>query len=378
MPGALHHRIITRQALASCRIADGARLSSDYCIWPDDFHSRYEEIKPYLFIKDGIEFHYLPHTPVEEFYRYWRFLPDKGVTRQAGTRPNDNQRMAEAGFAFYQERIVAALRRGEKDEAYKYLGCLLHLLEDQCFGIHALEGPEGTDIFVLDRLSGMPVCKKLCALPLSEKLYGLTVTPQVFTGDAKEFVPLLYRRYAASAEFSRRELFRMAMEYINGTENEDVIRACEKNMFLCAVQQAADTTAALFALAGGTHEVMSERSLGDFEPFFYPVGGGGSFPLRKCGFDNGVISFGVNHEAKLLYDLPESLYRRFRGKIYGSGIGRVQIKIINAGKAVESFTLTGDESITLSIDAPNGVFGIVSYAVAGSGELHLADAVLSI
>ena len=34
----------------------------------------------------------------------------------------------------------------------KYLGVLLHVLQDACFGIHALEGPGGSDLFFFDRL----------------------------------------------------------------------------------------------------------------------------------------------------------------------------------------------------------------------------------
>lgn len=44
------------------------------------------------------------------------------------------------------------LRDGNETEAMKYLGVLLHVLQDACFGVHALEGPGGCDLFFFDRL----------------------------------------------------------------------------------------------------------------------------------------------------------------------------------------------------------------------------------
>ena len=193
MPGELIHQTITAQALLSNGITDAAALAESYCCYPDYyFDDRCKEVQPYMYFHEGIQFHYPPHTPVEEFYRYWN-RNEKGNYLMS-TRSNDNIRHTEAGFRYYMEKVVALLRQNERDEAWKYLGCLLHFLEDAVFGLHALEGADGTDIFVLDRLSGSNVTRELCKIALPQKCLTQTVEPQIFSDNVAEAVSLLYAR----------------------------------------------------------------------------------------------------------------------------------------------------------------------------------------
>ena len=374
MPGAFHHRSITRQALASAGITDAGKLAEDYCIYPDCFHSRYEEISPYLFIMDKVEFHYIPHTPVDEFYRYWDHIPGEG-TRMLSTLENRNLRFTEAGFKFYLEKSVAALRSGEREEAWKFLGCLLHFLEDSVFGVHALEGTDGTDIYVLDRLTGKDVAKYICSIPLNEELLSLQVTPQIFAFDISEAVAILYAKQAKAAASSRQALFDMALGFITGNPSRDV-RAGEKVMFLNALQLAADTIATTLAIAEQRAVPSPRRELAEFEPFHYPIGGGGSFQLRKYSVSSNTISFGVNLEARLLYHLPEKSYSRFTALLCGRDAGGAEVEIINHGRTVKSFTIDTNTPVPVEIPEPGGVFGFITRAGRGKGELSVADGIL--
>ena len=141
MPDAATHSKITQCALESCGLeatGKNSALVNDYCRFPDEFYGpRRNEIAPYTFMRDGIQFHYPPHTPYEEAYRYWNadetcriFHSHKFI--------NHNFEFMLAGFQFHFSRIIDCLKNNQADEARKFLGCLIHTLEDSTFGLHAL------------------------------------------------------------------------------------------------------------------------------------------------------------------------------------------------------------------------------------------------
>lgn len=371
MPSSRHHQAMTRAAVAGAEVVNAEKLEERYCLYPDIFHSNYEEIAPYLYIHDKVEFHYLPHTPVDEFYRYWDHIPGKG-TKLLNVGENKNLEYTESGFRFYLEKSVECLQKGVDDKAWKFMGCLLHFLEDSAFGVHAMEGVDGTDIYVLDRMSGKDVAKYLCSIPLSEALNEERFTPEIFAGNVDEAVALLYCRCARAAASSRQALFDMALEYLTGKAERSTAEN-EKIMFRNAAQLACDTLATVIAIAKGEALPAKERELADFEPFFYPIGGGGSFQLRKYERRDNTITFGVNLEAKLLYHLPEKCYRNFTVKVSGNDIGSVIIEVINHGETVQTLTVSGDEVITIDIPAPGGVFGFVTRPQSGRGEVVISE-----
>jgi hypothetical protein len=220
MPGKIIHNTITAQALASCKITGASALAQDYCCYPDFyFEENREEAVPYMFFYGGIQFHYPPQTPVEEFYRYWD--NKDGRNYLLSTRANDNIRHVEAGFRYYLNKTVALLKENNRNEAWKYLGCLLHFLEDSTFGLHALEGADGTDIFVLDRLSGKNVTKELCKTELPPECFSQTVEPEIISDDIEETVALLYARYVRDTAASRQTLFDQAAALLFGVSKRD-------------------------------------------------------------------------------------------------------------------------------------------------------------
>ena len=372
MPGKYHHQMITRQALKSAGVSGSPLLIEEYSSYPDNVHRRYEEISPYLFVKDDIEFHYPPHTPVDQFYRYWNCAPGQG-TFMVDREENGNVLFAEAGFKFYAEHFIAAFKQGEIDEAWKFLGCLLHFLEDSAFGIHAFEGPDGTDIYVLDRMSGKNIAKYICSIPLDEAVVELTVEAQIIASDIEEFVARLYCRYVEATAVSRRAVFDMALEHLTG-KGENTLAENQRTMFLSAVQLAADCIATLMAICEDNAAVEKQRKLSEFTPFYYPIGGGGSFQLRRYEVDGNDFVFGVNLEARLLFDIP-AIYRSFRGRIVSREVENTSVEVINNGEVQQSFKLDGNADIDIEVENPGGVFGVKVRAPRGKGELTFADGV---
>ena len=370
MPSSIHHRAMTRAAVAGANAANAQMLAEHYCLYPDNFHRSYDEISPYMYLHNKVEFHYLPHTPVDEFYRYWDHIPGEG-TRLLQVGDNKNLEYTESGFRFYLENSIACLKKGKDEDAWKFMGCLLHFLEDSAFGVHAMEGVDGTDIYVLDRMSGKDVAKYLCSIPLSEALNEEQFIPEIFAGTIEEAVPLLYCRCARAAASSRKALFDMALEFLTGKSARSTAEN-EKIMFRNAAQLACDTLATVIAIAKGETLTGKERQLADFEPFFYPIGGGGSFQLRKYALSGNTITFGVNLEAKLLYHLPEKFHSKFTVKVSGNEISGVIIEVVNHGEIERTITVRDDEEITIDIPSPGGVFGFVTRPESGRGELILS------
>ena len=171
MPGHFTHRSLTRAALqalpawARDRLpAEAERLLLDECCMNPDryfdlFALGHDRVKPYTLLIDGIQFHYLPNTPIEGEYKYWSVVEDaegRRRLRRLRVEENENWRHAREGFTFYIERASAALREGRFVDAMNFLGILLHTLEDASTFLHSLEGPDGVDIFALNRLVPPP------------------------------------------------------------------------------------------------------------------------------------------------------------------------------------------------------------------------------
>lgn len=372
MPNKYHHQIITRQALKSAGITDAPLLVEEYSSFPDNFHRDYDNIAPYMFIMDKVEFHYPPHTPVDQFYRYWEHIPHQR-TVMLDREENHNSTFAEAGFRFYFEHCIEALQNGKREEAWKFLGCLLHFLEDSAFGIHTLEGPDGTDIYVLDRMSGKQFAKYICSIPPDDALTELEVVPQILASNIDEAVARLYFRYVEATAISRQAAFDIALEYIIG-KSRHTLPENQRTMFLSAVQLAADTAATILAIAENRAPEFSQRNLCDFAPFHYPIGGGGRFQLARYELNGNDFTFGVNLEARLLFKIP-AVYKCFSGRIISSNVENTTIEIINNGNVCQTLQLNGDMDIALDIHSPGGVFGLRCTAPSGKGEITLAGGV---
>ena len=370
MPGEKFHRCLTARALVCAGVEDAGSFDLDCCCWPDDYCGpRGGEVEKYVYHTDGVPFHYPPHTPVEEFFRYWARSAE-GL-RMVHLRPNDNLRHVESGLRFYLEKSVCLLRRGERKEAWKYLGCLLHFIEDSLFGLHALEGADGTDLFVLDRLSGREVARHLAKLPFDESLLTLAVVPRILSDSVEEAIPLLYARYVRDGASSRRALFDMAADFLYGASREPQ-RENVKTMFLNALSLATDTLATVFAMSEGRAPVVRERRLVDFAPSIYPIGGSGGFALRRYEEKGNDIAFGVNGEAVLLYAIPRGVYRRFSADVRLEDAGPLVLELVTGGVCAEKFELAGNAAFPVRLDAPGGETGFRVLSREPRGRIVIA------
>jgi hypothetical protein len=146
--------------------------------------------------------------------------------------------------------------------------------------------------------------------------------------------------------------------------------------FLSAVQLAADCVATLMAISDGRAVVEKQRKLSGFAPFYYPIGGGGNFQLRRYELDGNDFVFGVNLEARLLFKIP-AVYRSFSGRIIAEEVENTTVEIINDGEVVRSIQVDGDADIAVEVENPSGIFGLKVRAPRGKGELTFADGVFN-
>lgn len=104
-----------REMLAPCR----EKLVAEYCLYPDQKDSA--PAKPYNFTVGGRHFHYMP---------------------LAG--PKENREYFTQGASLYLKAILDCLEKGSTEEAAKFLGAFMHILEDAGQpGGHSLEGING-------------------------------------------------------------------------------------------------------------------------------------------------------------------------------------------------------------------------------------------
>jgi hypothetical protein len=157
------HSFITELAMRSLdeqvRAVWGDQVKSivdEYCIWPDDYFkpAQYERIAPYQLVIDGLPFHYPPES--HPSYHWHMIETDQGPKLEyIPEEENRNWQFMRDGIKHYLTSIINDLSGGQPDEAAKRLGILLHAMQET-HEMHALEGPWGTDIFVLDRLLECP------------------------------------------------------------------------------------------------------------------------------------------------------------------------------------------------------------------------------
>ena len=407
MPNGIQHSKLTRTALDllspyfKLSPEDNEALIEQYCNYPDHFFSQdksiYKNIAPYIFIKDGIQFHYPPDTPLNELYRYWLPKPEEQRLEKAKAFHNSNFFHVKEGFEFYLNNIVKCFREAKYKEGAKFAGCLLHMLEDSSFGAHSLEGPYGTDIFVLERLfeeqediGKSPLCI-LTALDCSA-VETLEYTPKLLGESVPEIVMRLYAVYVKTVSSSRRSCVKIVQNTYDGKEEKNPMLIQE--MFSNTVKMCTDMLFSVWAVANYRFEdsVDAEQiSLTELEPFEFPLGASGGYRFLSClkniavnskmrkiplrlkqdekivSFDKG-LSLGSHYEESLFYWIPEEVYSTF-----GAYIGLhpeclnqhsgVKVQVINNGETVQEFNFSEENSSTeIKIKDPQGKFGFkISY-----------------
>ncbi len=372
MPGSNTHRHITSAALRAAGI-EAPELERSYCLYPDDYYSDPEKIAPYVPMLNGIPFHYFPDTPVNDLYRYWRVDGSRKVVQSRPFR-NDNYRHAVSGFRFCYRKIRSALRQGKRTEAEKFLGVLLHVLEDSSFGIHALEGAGGVDVYALDRLSGKPVLRALTKFN-DEGLDAAPYTPKLLGATPELASMRLYAEYVRASTDSRHAMFQLALSEIAGVPAD--ARAQCRRMFNNAVRLAADAAYTAFHMAEA--DAPQPLALDALEPIRFPLGGADKWRLRGAEIMPGLIAFGVNDEVFMHYDVAPG-YRTLTGRLrWREPAPGTQLRaaFLNNGRAVWESDLTPEHpEAEITVETPRGICGVTLASKAPSGTFEMADFLL--
>jgi hypothetical protein len=358
MPSSAHHRLLTQEALrplpAWMRDALGTaaerRLVEECCLYPDryfDIHGEgHRRAAAYALLIDGIQFHYLPNTPIEGEYKFWRVVPGQAGVQPRLERvvvePNQNWRHAGIGFAHYFEKAANSLRSGRTEEAIGFLGTLLHVLEDASTFLHSLEGPDGVDVFALDRLM-TPPDEDLGRLPTSLldapggrcEMEGYR--PALLGASPAEAAFRLYTAYAETVIRNRKRLIPLLLRLWEGdAAGAERLRAL---VLTDSARLASDAAFTVFSLAWERFEAedmerLRRVHLSDLKPVREPRGLSVPYrfvtmqrdaclddsrrrrPLalmldgRRVTFEKG-LGTGCHFDYTLAWDIPAGVYGRF-------------------------------------------------------------------
>ena len=374
------------------------RLVNEYCKYPDWYFDvdggGHAKAAPYHFATDGIQFHYLPDSSVVDKYRYWQIRD--GELKRLGQGENLNWKHARNGFTFYFTQIVGNLRGKQWRDALAFAGCLLHVLQDACFTLHSLEGPYGTDVFVLDRLfdhgdqmGKLPSNILAAAMPEAAATRPDHV-PARLGNSVDEAVCRLYGRYVRTCLEARKLSFRIVQNVYEGRRDDQL----HERMFHNAVKLCADTLDTAFRLAAGEAADVENLPLTDLEPVdrFWGCPGpyryvtmlrdkalsprGEIVPLRLTldgkpeTFERG-LSFGSHVEFCVAYELPRDVYRRLSCWIGLQAefvdTGDVALQLLNDGREVFAAAFNQSRpAAQVEVDRPGGRLEIVGSSPAAA------------
>ena len=398
MPASSQHRKLTANALDLVPELPGprGRLAEEFCLYPDLALNDPVTLAPYCRLPDGEWFHYLPDISYAELYRY-HTVDAQGRCRRARPFRNANHEAAVAGFVCLLDRSASSLRGGNGEEAMKHLGVLLHVLQDACFGIHALEGPGGCDLFFFDRLGiGDFSPAELLARVDCPGIPDLSREPRSLGDSVPEAAMRLYARYARTVRAARRTCVAMLAERWSGT---GISPEMALPMYREAVGVCADVLKTALRIAEDRPARGTPTPLAELEPYEFPLGGYGGYRFRSLetdcwhtpdgrrrplefpdiSFASG-LSFGLSVSGQnLSYRLAPDCFGHFVGTLLLSGVDRARAhcRVINDASAVLKFDLDASSPMRrFEVANPAGTFGIETESDAPLGVLILGDAML--
>ena len=365
-------------------------LVNEYCKYPDTYFDvnggGHEKALPYYFETDGIQFHYIPDTPVADKYRYWNVLD--GKLTPGCKSENLNWKHAKNGFTYYLTNAVGCLKKDKVKEALSFTGCLLHMLQDSTFSLHSLEGVYGTDLFVLDRLfeygddfTKMPSNVMVGDIP-AEAVVSPSHTPASLGNSISEAVFILYTHYAATSLRARKLTFQIIQKRVEGKIATDQFR----EMFQGSTKLIADVLNTIFHLAADKHVKLPKLYLSDIEPIERPWGIPGPYRFTTMLKDNAIVadgksgplkltvdgverefekgmSFGCHVTTSFIYDIPKDVFGEFKCFVglqteYAK-TGNAKVEFLNNGKIVLAKKIdAATPSHSVTIKKPEGLFEI--------------------
>ena len=395
MPASAQHRRMTENILKLVPELPGPRqrLTEEFCLYPDRAMTFPEQLAPYCRLPSGDWFHYLPDISYAELYRY-HTVDAQGRCRRARPFVNANHDAAMPVFLHCFDRSSAMLRDGNETEALKHLGVLLHVLQDACFGVHALEGPGGCDLFFFDRLGirGFSPAAELAQLDCLD-IPDTTGKALPLGNSVPEAALRLYSRYCRTVQEARKNCMEILISRWNG---ESVPQGKKADMYENTVRLCADVAATVLHLAHCRRHAPEPLPATELEPYEPPLGGNGAYRFRSleidCCYTGSIrqplsfpeinfqsgLSFGLSVSGQnLLYHLPAGLFGYFSGHLLLTGSQKAQVKcrILNNAAEIQVFELNRNHPLRqLNVSEPSGIFGFHVESDSPDGIMILGDA----
>lgn len=375
MPGSHIHIQLTREALEYSGVPleeqCAGRLIREYCLYPDYYFGRQDEVGKYQYFTDGIQFHYLPDTPWNDVYRYWGYDKNGQACKVRPFR-NENFIHADNAFRFLIVRCVEEWKNGNWDEGSRYLGTLLHTLEDSTFGPHTLEGPHGVDFFALNRLSGKDLVTPVCQMtPDQAPLTELKDPIRILGRNPEEVSMHLYAEYTNANNASRQCCFREAMRHFTHALNEEETLADCHRMRVNAVKVCAEVLKSCYALATGKGlETLPEYcSLAELEPVEFPFSGAGRYRFSPMHKEGDTLKFGIQQIVTLTYSIAENTFRNFETTLFLEDYTHktgISCRVLLRDEPVLDTVLRAGNPVKLTLKDPGGM---LSFRFRGPGTV---------
>ncbi|NQU39764.1 MAG: NPCBM/NEW2 domain-containing protein [Lentisphaerae bacterium] len=374
------------------------RLIQEFCRLPERYWDvrgdGHAEAAPYAFKTDGIVFHYLPDTPIVPAYRYQVADAEQQTVTPLHPYENTHWHHATAGFRYYTHKAIEAMQADDWEQGCAYAGWLIHVLQDHSFGIHSLEGPYGTDVFVLQRLFGDPehpehdpavILRTPTAPPTAASMRDYV--PRLLGYQPDEIAFNLFTRHVESSLSARRLCHQIVINARADQAhlNDDLF----SEMFRVAIALTADVLFSLICVAvrriGNATAHLETIHLAEAEPYQrpwltappywtrgYTVGhaldnGGRSIPLQlrlpprnvPVTFARG-IAVGGHYHSVLAYEIPRDTYSTFdcslgQHALFSNRTGSVHLTLKVGHKILFDDVMKGAApAVTLHADHPEG------------------------
>ena len=413
------HRFVTKLAIDALSPADrdiwqehAEPLIQDYCTWPDKWFgvNDFDRIDPYMIVMDELPFHYPPLSEARYHWGMTRSESGEPQMKLVSERPNLNWQFMRDGFRHYLSTVSEELRQGRPGEAAKSMGILLHVLQDT-HELHSLEGPWGSDLFVLDRVMPWPEGDRYISptslIARTHKEGSIDgYQPKLLGTSVGEAVLLLYERYVHAALDNRRIHVPMVLSEMQGDTEQT-------NRYLAQVNEtiarlSADALHTVVALARGEFdeaevEALRSHRLDPMAAVQKPWNGRGAYrfhgtvpnacldremhlhPLRVRQADGSTKAFeqgwgtGGHVDMMLVWEIPANVYDRVKGQVglhepLGDN-GGADLTVLVDGEAVQRHRLEPGAG-PLDLDVPIREGGELRFRVQekkgiGHHENHL-------
>ncbi|MDD4817845.1 MAG: hypothetical protein PHI85_07740 [Victivallaceae bacterium] len=360
MPSADIHRKLTSLALTVAPELfaglDTTALRTEYCRYPDLALTGDPEAQRFMFELDGMQFHYLPDAPLENLYRHYR-RESNGCLRRSRQFVNPHYEFAQAGIKHYLELILHLLEADCHADAMKATGTLLHVLQDNSFGVHTLEGPGGTDAFFFDRLRMWPESpfQILSRLACDDRLSHGRRAPLILGDSVEEATLRIYRHWCDAIRIGRN----ICVNFLFNRNMADIAP-----MTSAAALLSADVLHTLHALARHRNTAAAHLPLNEFEPYEPPSRGPAKLP-------DGTLTFPVAAEEHLLYRFPAGIFKLLCIAATAADKQTLRYELVNDSKVEGRGELNPGTVQKLYIAAPKNECGFKFYADRGAAGIIL-------